>query len=77
MNTETNTSIIESEPKSISKSEADYMAEEEYNPTGVAYVFLMYAGIGVISTAIGVGFLLLIYTVAEITLCLITGQHIK
>ena len=61
----------------VSKTTENKLAEEEYNPTGIGYVFLMYAGIGMISTAIGVGFLLLVYTVAEMTLCLITGQPIK
>jgi len=55
----------------------NHMANNEYNPTGIGYVFLMYAGIGMISTAIGVGFLLFAYTVVEVTLSLITGQPIK
>ena len=75
----TDTIILEpqSEPEIDKTTLESHLAEEEYNPTGIVYVLLMYTCLGAISVAIGVGLLLFVYTVVDITLCLITGQPIK
>lgn len=53
------------------------LASEEYNPSVCLFPAIICLGIGLFSTALGAGFLVLIYTFVELLLCVISGQPVK
>ena len=53
------------------------LATEEYNPEGCLYPAIVCLGIGLFSTALGAGLLVLIYSFVELLLCIISGQPVK